>query len=311
MNGSPRISYISQFFILLGLTAGGFLFASVISLVLMMALTGTGVGTLEKEMLNPENANAIRIVQLVGSCIMFFLPAIVFSVIVSRSPGRHLGLKTKFNWVLAGLAILMVFVAFYLSGALAELTNQIPLSPKAEAFFRKLEKSYMDQVMIIANMKSVGDYLFTLIVIGFAPAIFEEILFRGAMQQLLIKWSRNAWVGIIITSLIFSVVHFSYYGFLSRFALGIMLGFMFHYSKSLWLPIIAHFVNNGVAVTMMYYTSRKGELSPELLEEKFPVWWGAIALAVLILLFVFYRKESKRIGTYYSENFREKADNPF
>jgi membrane protease YdiL (CAAX protease family) len=311
MYSRPRISYISQFLIFLGLVFAGFIFGGLAAIVVWKIMAGGDLMQMEKQMLDPANVSAVKMVQLVASMAMFLLPAFIFAAIVSRNPGRYLGLKTKFNWVQAGLVVLIVLAGFYLSGALAELTNYIPLSGKATAFFKKMEKAYVDQVMVIANMKSIWDYLSSLFIIAIAPAFFEELLFRGGLQQLMVKWSRSAWAGIIITSIIFSAIHFSYYGFLSRLALGIILGLLFHYSKSIWLNILAHFLNNGFAVTAMYLMSRKGKLNADAMDERFPIWYGVLALAVIIALLVAYRNESKKLGTYYLDNTEAPDDNPF
>jgi uncharacterized protein len=311
MNSRPRVPYISQFFIFLGLMAAFLIFASLIAVLMWKVMVGGDLLQMEKQMLNPAYANAVKWMQLVSSMFMFLVPAFIFARIVNKQPVKHLGLKTRFNWVQAGIVVAMVFVGFYLSGALAELTTYIPISAKAEVFFKRLEKSYTDQVMAIANMKSIGDYLYTLIIIAVAPAFFEELLFRGAMQQMFVKWTRSAWVGIIITSILFSAVHFSYYGFLSRMVLGIVLGFLFHYSKSIWLNIFAHFINNGVAVTAMYLMSRQGKLSSATMDERFPLWYGVAALAVIVALFAAYKRESKKMGTYYLDNTETIPDDPF
>ncbi len=311
MNSGTRIPYISQFFILIGLLFGAFILAGAAAIVIWSSMVGGSLMDMEKGMLNPANADAVKVVQLVSSMVMFIVPAFVFARIVNKQPVKHLGLKTKFSVSQVGLVVAMVFAGFYLSGALAELTNLIPIPAKAKAMFEKMEKAYVDQVMVIANMKTFGEYLFSLIVIGLAPAIFEELIFRGAMQQLMVKWTRSAWVGIIITSIIFSAIHFSYYGFLSRLFLGIMMGFMFYYSKSIWLSILAHFLNNGFAVTMMYVLSKQGKLSKEVMDERFPIWYGVAALAVIVALFIGYKHESKKLGTYYIDNTETEDDDPF
>ena len=303
------IPYVSQFFILVGLVAGGLLVSLFVGAMIWLAMAG---GALDlKSMLDPANANAVKLVQLVSSAIMFLVPTLIFAKIVNPQPLKHLGMRTKFNWAQAGLAILIIFVAFYFSGALGELTNHIPISDKLEKKFKALEKQYVDQVMVMANMKTVGDYLYTLLVIAVAPAIFEELLFRGALQQIMVRWTRVAWVGILITSILFSAVHFSFYGFLARVGLGMILGYMFYYSKSIWLPVIAHFINNGFAVTMMYYMNKQGKLSTKALDERFPIWYGVIALGIIIALLIAYRNQSKKLGTYYLDNTAVKSNNPF
>jgi uncharacterized protein len=311
MTSRQRIPYLSQFFIFIGLLVAGFVFAGVTAIVVWQLMVGGPLLEMEKQMLNPANANAIKMVQLVASLVMFLVPSLIFARIVNPEPIKHLGLRTRFNWVQAGLVALIVLAGFFLSGALGELTNYIPISSRAEALFKKWEKAYVEQVMVMANMKTVADYLYTLVIIAIVPAFFEELLFRGALQQLMVKWTRSAWAGILITSIIFSAIHFSYYVFLSRLALGIVLGFLFHYSKSLWLCILAHFLNNGFAVTAMYFMSKQGKLTPAAMDERFPIWYGVLATAVIIALFMTYRNESKKLGTYYLDNTAIKDDDPF
>ncbi len=310
MNSEPRISYISQLFILIGLTGFGALLGSLGSLVVWKVLAGGGALNMETDMLKPENATAVKIVQLVASFAMFLLPAVMYAAFVSRKPAKFLGLKTRFSFSQLGLVVIIVFAGFYLTGALSEVTHHIPKSAEAEKLFRKWEKTYTDQVMAMANMNHFGDYLFTLLVIALAPAIFEEVLFRGGLQQVLMQGTKP-WMAIAITSIIFSAVHLSHYGFIARFGLGMILGYMFYYSKSLWLPIIAHFINNAFAVTMMYYLKQQGKLSTKALDERFPIWWGVIALAIIIALLIIYRNESKRSGNFYADNTEINDDDPF
>jgi membrane protease YdiL (CAAX protease family) len=80
------------------------------------------------------------------------------------------------------------------------------------------------------------------------PALGEEFLFRGLIQKLFKDLSGNVHAGIILSAILFSAMHMQFYGFIPRFALGVMLGYMMYWSGSLWLPIIAHFINNFLAV---------------------------------------------------------------
>ena len=277
----------------------------------MLSVSGPNEDAIKKAMVDPANTNLIKLIQLIASAFIFLVPAVIFARIVNRRPIKHLGLRTKFSWAQIGIVAAIVFAGFYLSGALGELTNYFPIPDNWEKRFKTWEKEYTEQVMVMARMKNMSDYLYSLLVIAIAPAIFEELLFRGALQQLMVKATKHAWLGILITSLLFSAVHFSFYGFLSRAALGIILGYLFYYSKSLWLPIIAHFINNGFAVTMMYYMNKQGKLTTKALDERFPVWYGVIALAIIIALLIVYKNESKKLGTYYLDNTESKSSNPF
>ena len=84
-------------------------------------------------------------------------------------------------------------------------------------------------------------------VIAFLPALFEETLFRGGMQNLFSRWFKKPLLAIVVTSIIFSAIHGSYLGFLSRFALGFLLGWIYYRTGNIWLNIIGHFFNNAFA----------------------------------------------------------------
>jgi hypothetical protein len=57
--------------------------------------------------------------------------------------------------------------------------------------------------------------------------------------------------------------------------------------------------------------NRQGKLSTTTLDEKFPVWYGVIALAIIVVLFIIYRNEGKKLGTFYLDNTATKTNNPF
>jgi membrane protease YdiL (CAAX protease family) len=132
-------------------------------------------------------------------------------------------------------------------------------------------------------------------VLAIVPALFEEFFFRGCLQQIMIALTKNAFVGIMITAILFSAIHLSFYGFLPRVFLGVLLGYIFYYSKNLWLSIIAHFLNNAFSVTVLYSLSRSGKLTPDAMEDSYPLYYGLVGGITLILLFIAFRRESDRL----------------
>jgi membrane protease YdiL (CAAX protease family) len=147
----------------------------------------------------------------------------------------------------------------------------------------------------MSKMDGIGDYFLSIIVMALGPAIFEETFFRGALQNILHKWSGRKWMPLIITSLVFSAIHFSYYGFIPRMALGIILGLLYLRSGSLWMPILAHFINNALVVTVIFYLTSQGRPIEDAMEETDPLWVGAIALVAIVCLFMYYKKFSEDV----------------
>ena len=90
------------------------------------------------------------------------------------------------------------------------------------------------------------------------PAVGEELAFRGVLQQTLIGKNSNPPWGIWGAAFIFSFIHFQFFGFLPRLLLGAFFGYLFYWSKSLWLPILGHFINNTSAVLIAFYLKENG-----------------------------------------------------
>ncbi|NNF01654.1 MAG: CPBP family intramembrane metalloprotease, partial [Bacteroidia bacterium] len=121
-----------------------------------------------------------------------------------------------------------------------------------ESYMKQMEESAADLTEAFLGVITVKGLLLNLIMIAIIPAIGEELLFRGIIQRWLGSWLENIHVSIIITAAIFSAVHFQFYGFIPRMVFGILFGYMYYWSGSLWLPIVAHLVNNSTAVLLAY-----------------------------------------------------------
>ena len=296
-----KISYLGQAGILGGLIVGGL---AVAALVQFIGMSGTiNLAELDKldskvfmdKLLVPENANLLRVLQFLSTLIMMFLPTYIYAKICHAKPLVHLGLVKKPTVAQLGMVILIVLACLPIIGALQEAMKLIPFSKETLAIFQKAEDDYFKQILVIGKMNSFGEYVLSLAMIALLPAIFEEVLFRGGIQNLLSCWTKMPILSICITAAIFSFVHGSYIGFLPRFVLGFVLGWLFYRTDKLWLSILAHFINNALGVTMMYVMTKMGKpITPNSMEESFPILVGVAALATLIGLLHAFDKISKK-----------------
>ena len=304
----PRISNFGQFGILIGLFGAGTILAVIIqtlfalSMVNMSDMMGGNGKALLDALALPQNVNKVRWMQSLGTFAMMFLPAFFFALIVSKKPFQYLGLSKSAHTNQILIVIGIAITALFLSGGLGELNKIIPIPQNWAAKFKAMEDTYAEQVMMIASMKSFGDYLISILMIAVLPALFEELFFRGALQQLFVNWFNNAHVAILITSIFFSIIHFSYYGFLPRLALGLMLGYIFYYSKNIWLNILMHFINNAVAITALYFTSTKGGDVKKAMDESYPIWVAAVTLIVVLYLFKLFKAACEKHQIEESNN---------
>ena len=291
-DNSKNISYPSQLAIFLALTGGGILVASMASLAIWNFMTGQPFPLHTEDILQPKFYAVNMVLQVVSTFFIFFMPAHFFGLICYKNPYNFLGYNKRINTRQIILVITILLLTFPLSGALANLNNILPIPKNLAIKFKAMEAARAAEEAALIHITSFSKYIISLFVIALLPAVFEETFFRGSMQNLFTRWFKNPWVAILFTSIIFSLIHLSYYGFLVRFALGIILGFIFYYSGSLWLNILLHFLFNGVQVTALYVITIQGVKDKGDIENNFPLWMGIIALAALFYLF----KEFKKIS---------------
>lgn len=295
MTQTQRIHPFSQLMILIGLFGAGLILASIATIVILKTMLGISLFDMPKAITDPSNVEEMRLIQVVSTFFTMCLPALIFARIISRHPFSNLGFNNGFNLKQLFFILLLMLASMFVVGALGELNQLIPISKSLAASFKKMEDEYNKQVMALAHMNTTVDFLYSLLILCLLPAIFEEMFFRGAMQPVFIKWTKHVFPGILLTSIIFSLVHASYYGFLPRLFLGLLLGYIYWYGKSIWLNIILHFLNNAFAVTEMFVLNREGKLTAESMNDTFPIYYGLLGLIAVLALFVVYKKESERL----------------
>ncbi|MEI9944033.1 MAG: CPBP family intramembrane glutamic endopeptidase [Chitinophagaceae bacterium] len=292
-NNSRGTSYTAGFFMLIAFTVAALIAASLISIIVWRQMTGLGFDKMVTDMGNPAYANTMKVIQVINATVGFLLPAIVTAAILNRKPMALLGFSSNIKFNQAGLVIGITIFGLLVSSSLAYFNEQIPVPASWKITFDKWEAEYNEQINAIISLKSFTDYILALVLIAFLPALCEEALFRGGFQNFLTRSTKMPWLSIIIVSIIFSAVHVSFYGFLSRFFLGVMLGAIFHYSGKLWLSILAHFVTNGLAVTVLYVLTRQGKPATEAMQEDVTSYWGIIFLPAVIGLFIVFKRVSR------------------
>ncbi len=292
MYPGQRISHLTQLGILLGLFGAATIFASLAAAGMVAAMLHIPWTQLPDALLKTQNADVLRVMQGVGAGLGMGLPALIFARILSKRPLQQLQFSRVISLKELLLVVLLMYAALFVSGSLAELNEKIPVSAGMAAKFKQWEKAYNDQVVVIGTMHNNADFIYTLFILALLPAVVEEMFFRGCLQQLMVGWTKHAFTGIFITGIIFSAIHFSYYGFLPRLFLGMLLGYIYYYGRNIWLNILAHFLNNGLVVVQMYQLGKKGKLNADAMNDSFPVYWGLVALLAVLVLFHFLKKES-------------------
>lgn len=255
----------------------GFRFFIYVMLFLICTLLGSAISLF---MAVGNNINLLKAAQGISHVMMFTIPPIGLYLLTREKPLQEIGFR-KINpiWAFfAGLALM--FISLPITNLLTEWNEGMNFGDafaKIEELLKSMEDAATALTERMLEVDSIGGLLVNLLVIALIPAIGEELTFRGVLQQALTKGCKNPHIAIILTASIFSFIHFQFYGFFPRMFLGLILGYMFYATGSLWTSIAMHFLNNGTAV-VVYYLDHKGIIDADV--DSF----GATSSVVLITL---------------------------
>lgn len=259
-------------------TRGGrifiFLFLMVFGFVFGTALSAVGSIFFGDTM---SELGKLRFAQISGQISGFLIPPLFYAALVKEKPLDSLGFKKMPVWALLGVVAMFAVLPF--NSLLTEWNEgfTLPESMAAVEEMLRTTEELAEKVMTqLVSVDTFGGLIINILMIGALAAVSEELLFRSVIQPFLVRVCKNAFVGIAITSVLFSAMHFEFYGFIPRIVLGFMLGYMYHLTGSIWTSMLMHFVNNATIV-VLYYLSFNGIVEMDV--EKF----GSSENAVVII----------------------------
>lgn len=196
----------------------------------------------------------LTIIQISSQTGLFIAPPIIFGLLMygNRIMGKY-GLTKTPDLFSSMMVIALVFLILPFVAWLIKVNMALPLP---ESLVRA-EENAARMITLFFQDSGISRLVLNLFMIALIPAIGEELFFRGIVQRLLTKGLRNVHVAVFVTAIIFSLFHFQFEGFIPRVALGIVFGYLFVWSGNLFLPVLAHFLNNGSAV-VIEFLSRRG-----------------------------------------------------
>ncbi|MBL0341505.1 MAG: CPBP family intramembrane metalloprotease [Bacteroidetes bacterium] len=206
---------------------------------------------------DPLVMSAMKLLQILTTGFgMFLIPAILAAILFSTKPRSYLSATKMANPLLLGLTLLLTFSAVPFINSLLIFNQQLHLPEflsGVESWMRASEDNAARITEMFLKMDTSLELLFNLFIVALLPALGEELLFRGVLQRLFKELTNNIHVAIILTSILFSAIHMQFFGFIPRMLLGMLFGYLLHWTGSIWVPIFAHLVNNGAAVIFAYY----------------------------------------------------------
>jgi membrane protease YdiL (CAAX protease family) len=283
---------LSQLMFSIFVVIASFLVFMVLSMVVAIPLFGLdsmlSIPAID-EMDNPASIRVLKYFQVVQSIGVFIVPPFILAWLYHGKIAEYLNLDKQVNFESVFLVLVLSIAASPFINFIGGLNENMQFPEwlsGVENWMKNAEEKAAVITEAFLKVDNAGGLAFNIFMIAFLPAIGEELLFRGVIQRIFTNWTRNYHWGIWISALLFSALHLQFYGFVPRMFLGVLFGYLLVYSGSMWLPIIAHFINNGVAVVAMYMIDKE-LLSPEIEEIGTTSDSYYIAAISFVLIFAF------------------------
>jgi membrane protease YdiL (CAAX protease family) len=309
---SPAWSQILMFF---GIAAGCFIILSLAGTFLVSKITGFSLMEMSDsnnwDYSDPRLLTFLRGMLIIQFFSLFIIPVFLFARLCDNEPSQFLGLRpAKSLYFLLG-AIVLIIALPLVDWAGAINHKLIPETTAIGKWMKASEEAAAKQIEFMLKGNTIKDLFLNLLFVAVFAGIGEELFFRGVLQRLFIKLFKNAWVGIIVTAILFSAFHFQFYGFIPRLILGILLGLIYWYSGSLWPAIVAHFAYDAFAVIMIYFNPELAKQESVALNFGNQTAMAAISAALIVFIIIIMKRRSTT--TYEAVYARDKVDdsNPF
>jgi uncharacterized protein len=250
---------------------------------------------------NATGIAAFRLIQGISSFGLFLFPPLLLARFTDVKPLSSLGLKGKIPLRTTIYGMLLVIAAIPFINWMAEVNSEMHLPAflaQTEEWMRSRENSATFITDTFMNVTSISALLANLLVVGIIPGIGEELFFRGVLQPFFAGDKNRNHFAVWFTAFIFAALHMQFFSFFPRFFLGVFLGYLFVYTKKLWVPILVHIFNNVFAVVLTfisfnYFTPGQIDKAGCHTSE-----WALTSVSIAItgfLLYSIFRKDKKSI----------------
>jgi membrane protease YdiL (CAAX protease family) len=240
-----------------------FAFMSLAILFVLYQLIGGGITLLIiGSAITQDNVTAARLATMFSQIIFLLIPTIYLA---HRQHGR---LTEVFRWRIpsfaeAILAIAGMIVLMQLSETYLYFQNKIPLPESLLPIIDAWKKAIEEAFKLLIVSRSVPEMLFVVVVAALTPSICEELMFRGLIQKNL-SLAYGSKKGYLFAGVIFGLYHLNPFWIVPLMGLGIYFSFLRQRSDTLWLPILAHLINNGAATVGVYLYGATDDMTPTM-----------------------------------------------
>ncbi len=324
ITASPRAPWRNMM-VLFGLILLGLSVGNVVSLIVVYIVSSfnstISIDQIGNLLQNPTQVPHawwyIMSMQLVAHIFTFLAPSLVYWRWIEKRSLSHFIKKPtpSFLLLLITFAVVIVFMPF--DSLVIELNKKMSLPPNLKV----IEDWMSDQEVMLERMSlfltdftSWTKLLVAFFVIAVTAAVGEECLFRGLIQRKIFDKIQNMHVAIWIAAALFSAIHLQFYGFLPRMLLGALFGYLYWWSANLWVPILAHMVNNGFTIILIFFNNKKIiEFDISQSDNSVSASVGIISLLLTGVLLYYFKKNTGNVvlsTNTKSENWSKVFESP-
>jgi len=277
-----------QFLMIFIVVAFCMMFAAFLVSLLIISKIGISPEVIKEVQQNlleyPDIIRETQFLQMLG---LFLFPAIICAWLFSDNYKEYLQIENPIKISVAVWTVISMIVAIPFLN-LTYSINQQMVFPEAlkglETLIKEMEEANAQMLEIILNTKNISTIIFNILIVCVIAGVSEEFMFRGLLQKLFGKVVKNHHILIWIIAILFSSIHFQFYGFITRLLLGAYLGYLMYYTKTIWIPVLAHFINNLVSIGAYYLFQD----APDKVKEIDALgtggtWWISVASIALFL----------------------------
>ncbi|MEQ9426134.1 MAG: CPBP family intramembrane glutamic endopeptidase [Cyclobacteriaceae bacterium] len=228
---------------------------------------------------DPDGRVPLLIVQAMASFFAFVLAPLLYIRMYEKGDLTNYTKGPEPMSSAVMLSVLMAFTFMFVNAPIIEWNINIQFPKFFEDFARPQEELLQRITEYLTDFDNTGQFLLATLIIAILPGIGEELLFRGLIQNKFNKIFKNIHVAIWASALLFGIFHMQFYGMFPRMLLGVLFGYLYWWSGSLLLAVIAHAFNNGFTLLMVFmYQQGATDFDIEGTEE---ISWSAIAFSTL------------------------------
>ena len=240
-----------------------------------------------------EHLSMLKYLQVLYSVGLFLIPALLTGFLIQKNSWDYLQANKPLNISIVILVVLLLVASIPWINYVGFLNEKLSLPERWSEWMDRIRQNDENSWELMKSYlaaDNIWGLLFNLFMIALIPAVGEEFLFRGILQRIFSEWFRNGHIAVLFSAVLFSLAHYQFLGFIPRIILGALFGYIFLWTSNIWLPVIAHFVNNaaGVIYYYLYLQDKLGTDPQQIGMQKNPILFilGSVSLTLIGLLVI-------------------------